>query len=219
MKTKTIVQDINESEKYKAYKLFPFGENSYSNTDEMFERIEKLCSEDGKKYIYAYDVEPDHSMHRKGTYSNDVKDIIKDRNEKVEQLCKKLHDTVIFVIADHGHITVGNMFLKDYPDVVECLERNTSLEPRAVNFFIKQEKKEIFVELFNKYFGEDFDLWTKEEVINKKLTIFRSALGDYLAISKNNKTLLYEGDKEFLSQHAGYTDDEILVPLIAIEID
>ena len=192
----------------------------------MFERIERLCSEDGKKYIYAYDIEPDHSMHRQGTYCDEVKDIIKDRNEKVEQLCKKLHDTVIFVIADHGHITVENMFLKDYPDVVECLERNTSLEPRAVNFFIKQEKKEIFVELFNKYFGEDFDLWTKEEVINKKLfgdgeenTIFRSALGDYLAISKNNKTLLYEGDKEFLSQHAGYTDDEILIPLIAIEID
>ena len=226
MKTKTIVQDINETKKYKAYKLFPFGEKSYSDIDEMFERIEKLCSEDGKKYIYTYDEEPDYSMHRQGTYCDEVKDIIKDRNEKVEQLCQKLHDTVIFIIADHGHIIVENMFLKDYPDVVECLERNTSLEPRAVNFFIKKEKKEIFVELFKKYFGEDFDLWTKEEVINKKLfgdgeenTIFRSALGDYLAISKNNKTLLYEGNKEFLSQHAGYTDDEILIPLIAIEID
>ena len=116
--------------------------------------------------------------------------------------------------------------MKDYPDVVECLKRNTSLESRAVNFFIKQEKKEIFVELFNKYFGNDFDLLSKQEVIDKKLfgdgeenLIFRSALGDYFAIAKNNKTLLYEGDKEFLSQHAGYTEDEILVPLIAIEID
>ena len=85
MKTKTIVQDINKTEKYKAYKLFPFGDDSYSNTDEMFKRIEKLCSEEGKKYIYAYDVEPDHSMHRQGTYCDEVKDIIKDRNEKVEQ--------------------------------------------------------------------------------------------------------------------------------------
>lgn len=226
MKTKTIVQDINKTEKYKAYKLFPFGDDSYSNTDEMFKRIEKLCSEEGKKYIYAYDVEPDHSMHRQGTYCDEVKDIIKDRNEKVEQLRKKIHDTVIFVIADHGHIAIENVFLKDYPDIVDCLEKNTSLEPRAVNFFIKQEKKEVFVELFNKNFGKDFDLWTREEVINKKLfgdgeenIIFRSALGDYLAIAKGNKALLYNGDKEFLSSHAGYTDDEILVPLVAIEID
>ena len=226
MKTKTIVRDINEFEKNIAYKLFPFGDDSYSNTDEMFKRIEKLCSEEGKKYIYAYDVEPDHSMHRQGTYCDEVKDIIKDRNEKVEQLCKKIHDTVIFVIADHGHIAIENVFLKDYPDIVDCLEKNTSLEPRAVNFFIKQEKKEVFVELFNKNFGKDFDLWTREEVINKKLfgdgeenIIFRSALGDYLAIAKGNKALLYNGDKEFLSSHAGYTDDEILVPLIAIEID
>ena len=226
MKTKTIVQDINKTEKYKAYKLFPFGDDSYSNTDEMFKRIEKLCSEEGKKYIYAYDVEPDHSMHRQGTYCDEVKDIIKDRNEKVEQLCKKIHDTVIFVIADHGHIAIENVFLKDYPDIVDCLEKNTSLEPRAVNFFIKQEKKEEFVELFNKNFGKDFELWTREEVINRKLfgdgeenIIFRSALGDYLAIAKGNKALLYNGDKEFLSSHAGYTDDEVLVPLIVIEIE
>ncbi len=226
MKTKTIVKEINEEGKYKAFELFPFGKDLYKNIDEMFEKIEKLCSKESKKYIYAYDVEPDHSMHRQGTYCDEVKDIIKDRNKKVEQLCKKLHDTVIFVVADHGHVTVKNLFLKYYPDVVECLKRNTSLEPRVVNFFIKENKKEKFIELFNKYFGEDFELWTKEEVINKKLfgngeesSIFRSALGDYLAIAKGNKALLYKGDKEFLSLHAGYTDDEVLVPLIAIEID
>ena len=106
------------------------------------------------------------------------------------------------------------------------MERNTSFEPRTVNFSIKENKNGKFVELFNKYFGKDFDLWTKEEVINKKIfgdgeenTIFRSALGDYLAVAKGNKTLLYNGDKEFLSSHAGYTDDEVLVPLIVIEID
>ena len=102
--------------------------------------------------------------------------------------------------------------------------RNTSLEPRAVNFFIKPDKKEIFEELFNKYFSNDFDLYKMEDVIKSKLfgdgeenEIFRDALGDYLAIGKTDKTLLYIGSEELKSQHAGYTDDEILVPLIVIK--
>ena len=31
------------------------------------EKIEKLCSQDNKKYIYAYNDEPDHTMHDLGT--------------------------------------------------------------------------------------------------------------------------------------------------------
>lgn len=116
--------------------------------------------------------------------------------------------------------------LKDYPDIVECLERNTSLEPRAVNFFIKDNKKEEFPEIFNKHFKDDFDLYTKKDVINSKLfgtgeenEVFRDILGDYLAIAKTNKTLLYTGSEILKSQHAGYTDDEVLVPLIIINTD
>ena len=85
---------------------------------------------------------------------------------------------------------------------------------------------EIFVSLFNKYFGNDFDLYAKEEVIESKLfgdgkenIIFKDALADYLAIAKTNKTLLYNGNEILKSHHAGYTDDEILVPLIIIKTD
>ena len=90
--------------------------------------------------------------------------------------------------------------------------------------FIKDEKKEEFVELFNKYFSDDFELYTKEDIVNSKLfgdgdenEIFRDSLGDYLAIATSDKTLLYIGSEILKSHHAGYTDDEILVPLIVID--
>ena len=224
MKRKTIGKEINEIGLYKGYSLFPFGDKAYQTLDDMYERIEKLCNEDGKKYIYAYDTEPDHTMHEIGCDKSKIKEIIENINRRIEELSKKLTDTVIFVVADHGHHNVENIFIKDYPDVEDCLLRNTSLEPRAVNFFIKPDKKEIFVELFNKYFGDDFDLYSMDDVIDSKLfgdgeenEIFRDALGDYLAIGKTNKTLLYEGSDILKSQHAGYTDDEILVPLIVID--
>ena len=221
---KPITKEINEKGLYKGYMLYPFGENCYETLDDMFNKIETLCNEEGKKYIYAYDTDPDHTMHEIGCDKQEIKEIISDLNSRIEELSKKLKDTVIFVVADHGHHNVENLFITDYPDIEECLLRNTSIEPRAVNFFIKPDKKEQFETLFNKYFSKDFDLYKMEDVIESKLfgdgkenEIFRDALGDYLAIGKTDKTLLYIGSEELKSQHAGYTDDEILVPLIVIK--
>ena len=221
---KTIVEEINENGKYKGHAFLPFDENAYTSLDDLFNKIEEKCLDPSKKYIYAYTLDPDHTMHEIGSDAEEIRDIINDLNEKIESLSKKVSDTIIFVIADHGHINVDNLFIKDYPDVEQCLLRNTSLEPRAVNFFIKPDKKEIFVKLFNKYFGNDFDLYPKDEVIESKLfgdgeenPIFRDSLGDYLAIAKTNKALLYTGGSVLKSHHAGYTDDEILIPLITIK--
>ena len=220
---KTISKEITEKGIDKGYALFPFGENSYKDIDDMYRIIEEKCSEPGKKYIYAYDEEPDHTMHEIGRDTPEVKEYIKMINRKVEELSNNVEDTIIFVIADHGHINVENIFLKDYPDIKDCFIRTTSLESRAVNFFIKEDKKDLFKDLFNKYFKDDFDLYDKDDVIESKLfgdgeenKIFRDALGDFLAIAKTNKTLIDDGSEVLKSQHAGYTDDEIYVPLIII---
>ena len=220
---RTITDEINEIGKYKSKILFPFGDSPYKDLDNMLEIIKKECQKDGKKYIYAYDTEPDHTMHKLGTDAHEINEIVENINFKVEELSRKLKDTVIFVVADHGHKNIENIMLRDYPDIVDCLEKNTSIEPRAINFFIRENKKQKFEVLFNEYFSNDFDLYTKEDVINSNLfgkgkenEIFRDILGDYLAIAKTNKTLLYGGSEILKSQHAGYTDDEIYVPLIVI---
>ena len=223
MITKSIMEEINEKGKDLGYILFPFGKNPYVDIEDLYNKIETLCNEEGKKYIYAYDTEPDHTMHELGTDAHEINEIVENINFKVEELSRKLKDTVIFVVADHGHKNIENIMLRDYPDIVDCLEKNTSIEPRAINFFIRENKKQKFEVLFNEYFSNDFDLYTKEDVINSNLfgkgkenEIFRDILGDYLAIAKTNKTLLYGGSKILKSQHAGYTDDEIYVPLIVI---
>ncbi len=223
MKRKSIMDEINEKGIYKGYTLFPFGPYSYSNWDDMLRILKSRCDEDGKKYIYAYSKEPDSTMHKTGCDSDDSKKVIIELNDKIEQLCKQLNDTIIFVVADHGHKNVINIDLKEYPDIINCLIRNTSLEPRTVNFFVKDDKKEEFENLFTKYFSTDFDLYAKTEVISSKLfgygeenEIFQDSLGDYLAIAKTDKTLLYIGNEVLKSHHAGYTDDEIYVPLIVV---
>lgn len=226
MITKTIMDEINEKGKYKGYTLFPFGDNPYKDRNDLCNIIENLCNNNDKKYIYAYDVEPDNTMHDFGCDADCIKKDIKEINNLVEKLSKNLKDTIIFVLADHGHINVENIFINDYKDIMECLKKDTSLEQRTINFHIKEEKKELFKELFNKYFSDYFDLYTVNEVIESKLfgdgeenIIFKDILGDYIAIAKSNKALVSKGEYELVSTHAGYTKDEIMVPLIIIDTD
>lgn len=222
---RTITDEINENTEYSAIELFPFGKKKYNNLDEMLEIIQEECNKEGKKYIYAYDTEPDHSMHDFGPDNSKVKKLIQIRNNKVEELCKKLNDSIIIIIADHGHKEVEHIYLKNYPKIMEMLERTTSLEQRAVSFKIKKDDKERFVKEFNKNFGKDFQLYSKSEIIGHHLfgygdenELFRDAIGDFIAIAENsNKCIITDGDEVLKSQHAGYSNDEIYVPLIVID--
>ena len=82
---KSISEEITENGKYKGYTLFPFGDNPYKDLDEMFNTIEKLCNEEGKKYIYAYDTDPDHTMHEIGCDKPEIKIIIENIKKRVEE--------------------------------------------------------------------------------------------------------------------------------------
>ena len=91
-------------------------------------------------------------------------------------------------------------------------------------FKIKNDKDEEFKYLFNKYLGEYFVLKSKEEIIKEKLfgigmdnKYFTSLLGDYQALAVSNKYLRYRGDcPVHKSTHAGFTIDEMKVPLIIV---
>lgn len=226
MITKSIMDEINEVGKYQGYTLFPFGENCYKDRNDMYSIIKSLCAKDGKKYIYAYDTNPDSLMHEFGCGADCVKEVIKEINNHVEVLSKEVNDTIIFVVADHGHINIENLFIENYDEVNKLLKRETSLEPRAVNFSVLEDKLEEFPTVFNKYFQEYFDLYKISEVIEDKLfgdglenKVFRDILGDYLAIAKSDKALTSYKGEALKSHHAGYTLDEVMVPLIMIDTD
>lgn len=223
--TKTIVDEINEHNKFSGIELFPFGENCYVGFDDMMNRINDECLKDGKKYIYAYDDYPDHAMHEFGCYSDEAIRDIKMKNSKVEELCSKLEDTIVFVIADHGHADCEYVHLDDCPELVDMLEREIAIEQRTVSFKVKDGFHENFKKLFNERFGKYFNLYTREEIIDSKIfgdgeenILFRDALGDFIAIGENdNKCLTYSNWTHFKSNHAGYLDDEIMIPLIIID--
>lgn len=104
--------------------------------------------------------------------------------------------------------------------------RMPSIESRALNLFVKEEKREQFRHEFQKAFGDKFLLWTKEQVLERNLfgfgeehPNFRGMLGDYLAIAIDDLSIYSTREEAdfFVEVHAGFTEDEMAIPLIVIE--
>ena len=125
--------------------------------------------------------------------------------------------------ADHGHIDNEQVWIQDYPQLTECLERLPSLEPRALNLFVKPKKETFFVNEFNRLFGDRFDLLPMDDAIDRGLfgtgahhPMFRSMLGNYIAIATGDLSIMTV-DEKFVSMHGSLTEEEMLIPLIVFE--
>ena len=94
----------------------------------MFDIIkEKLeIKTNKKKFMLAYNPKPDSMMHKKGCYSEESKQLILERNEKCEEFYNNNldKDSLMIIIADHGHINEENIFLKNYSDIKNCILEN-----------------------------------------------------------------------------------------------
>lgn len=205
--------------------LYPFGENPYKDLDDMHSKIIDICNNGKRNFIYAYSDEPDHTMHEIGTDAKETIELFKTMNDKTEKLCSKLKDTLVILVADHGHINCNAITLSDYKDIFKLLRQTTSIESRACAFFIKDGEEKHFEELFHKYFDKYFILLSKEEVVEKQIfgvgennKNFETVIGDYLAIATSDKFFKYnENSIDLKSMHAGITEDEVLVPLILVK--
>lgn len=211
----------------KAEFIAPFTEHRVKSVSEICDTVRRICKEQGQHFLLTYWDNPDSDMHLHGTCCDSTRSIMCDINRQIEILSNGLSDTLLIITADHGQIDTEYKFISDFPSVSECLVRPESIETRAANFFVKQDKKVQFETEFNRHFGTDFILFTKEQVLEQKLfgegTPHKKAydfLGDYLAVATGNLSLDYTPPTYrdvYKGQHAGLTEDEMIVPLIIIE--
>lgn len=208
-----------------AFCVSPFSMYQSNSVHNICETIKQLSKEEQKKYIYSYWYQPDKAMHDYGVKSEQTHEQIVLINNEVEQLCKQLKNALVIITADHGLCDGVNEYLEDYPKLSEMLKVPPSIEPRALSFFVKDGMKDIFKNKFNKLFGNDFRLMTKEEVFAENLLGFGKPhprtydfVGDFLAVATGEKSLFIKREeRNFIGVHAGLTEEEMTVPFIAIE--
>lgn len=190
---------------------------------DFFEHIKNICAKDGKQFVYAYNNEPDHSMHENGVTCKQTKDMLEDISRRMQQLVQETPDTLFIVTADHGQIDVaGDINLYEDDKLYGMLETLPYMEPRAIAFKVKSDKKTEFVKYFSAKYGEDFDLHESKELVEKgffgNIGDKAQLLGDYIAIgtyTHKQAQILPPEDLIFKGHHTSLTE-EMLVPLILI---
>lgn len=225
---KRIFQRIEEVRGRKtAYCVSAFSKYRSRSVRHICKTVKRISKRRKQKYIYTYWHQPDNIMHIYGVSSTEVKYEIQMINKEVENLCKNLKNSLVIVTADHGQTDCVNKYLEDYPVLTDMLKIPPSVETRALSLFVNEGKAEAFKEEFNKYFGSDFRLMTKEEVFSEGLFGCGEAhkktsdfIGDFLAVATGNVMLNFKrSDFEAIGGHAGLTKEEMTVPFIAIEVE
>ncbi len=233
--------DYNVANKYTPYKQIqtkiseagsrgstsmPYMEPYPKTFDDVLARAKNLCEDPGRQFVYIYWDEPDSTLHRTGTMSEESHAVLVDIEDKVKEWATGLSDTLLFITADHSHIDSKNLCLMDYPEVLDCLVRMPSLEPRTMSFFVKEECLEAFPEIFRRNFGDDFILLTREEVLKEKLfgpgedrPGLSDSIGDYVALATSDTSIYitHKGAQTMPGAHAGLTAEESRIPLIVVE--
>lgn len=222
--TYNIIDELN-SKNIPATAIFPSFHPEYGveNIDEFAQKIVLESKQKENKFIYAYWDEYDSCMHKYGVGARESIDLLTRIDEKMDYIFKHLaEDTLVMVIADHGQVDVYEKDLAE-TNLPKYFKRNPDIEPRAVNFHIKDNFLEEFRREFIKQFEDDYILLSKQEVLDTKLfgktknhEKFENILGDYLAIAKKSMTFKLNAQQvfKFKGAHAGCNIDELMIPII-----
>lgn len=203
-----------------------FKPNGFEDFKGMANKMVEISKHQKDTFAYCYWDEPDGTLHDTGTDSKASYDVIRDLSKTLDSIKDKLgDDSILIITADHGHQNVHPIFLYEFEDIISLLKHTPSNEGRCLCFEVSEDKHQEFKDLFNKYFSSLYDLYTKEDFINKGFLSdenhrninprLNEFLGDYIAVAKSNYYFQYvEKDFVFKSAHAGLTKNEMETPLI-----
>lgn len=214
----SILSLINEEKGCKAYSLTSKNidkVNGAESLDGFFIKADSILKNEGKFFAYLYYPEPDSLIHKYGINSPLVKRNIKEINRKMAKLSKDNKDTLIILLADHSLIDSKFFYIYEHEDFKNCLSNITSLDCRSSFFHVKKGKEKEFEDLFNKYYGKYFKLYTRQEVIEKELfgpkpfhPLFEDFIGEYMATSISNYGFKNRIDYPLIGAHSGSVKEE-----------
>ncbi len=203
--------------------IFPsFIKNGSATFKEEVERVLLVTHNTDQSFNYLYWTEPDLVQHKTGINSEETKEIVTNLNKDFTELIENIdEDTIVICIADHGLTDIIEIPLFEDKELLSMLKRLPSLEPRAMNFFVKDGYLEKFKDMFKKKYSQHYKLYTAQEILDLKLfgegtkhPMVDSFLGDFICLATDKYMLSLNQERKYIGHHAGMSEDEMMVPLI-----
>lgn len=223
---KTVIELLNEIG-VNSYEVSNYGGDiKYESLLEAKGILESKTKEEGSHYLFFYSDLPDKLMHEFGVKDQRVRDQVRNISRFVAQL--NLEDTLLIVLADHGHVDIKeSILLSDYPYLERALTAPLYIEPRAVGINLNSRCHRVLFDYMNTGLKNHFDLYSRDNLITNNIFGETSDteglvkyLPDFLLIAKGNSIFTAKSLDEALAikgHHAGVTDKEGYVPLIIVD--
>jgi hypothetical protein len=177
----------------------------------------------------------DSIAHKEGISSKKVNKLFWHLDKQIRHLSKSIKgtNTKLIIVADHGLIDVTpktELWLENIPGLKQCLTVPLVGESRVRNVFVRPSKVKEFEHIIKTKMSKYCWCFKGQQLIKDHLyglgaphpKLF-DRVGDYVLIMKknyilNDKLANYNPLKKLnKGQHAGVTDDEMLVPLVLID--
>lgn len=194
-----------------------------------FDKIIKNINEQSKaSFNYFYISGLDDVSHKYGMGSYEALGIIKEVEEGIQKIARICNDTTVVVTADHGQINMSkHLYLNQNNDYTKYFYAAPSIDTRIISFFVKEECKNEFEEMFSNEFFEDIVLLTKDEFLkygfigDEYSKYALNSIGEYVGIVVTDKFLIADtvNLEDYMAtkgNHSGITKEETTIPLIVI---
>lgn len=222
LSVKTVVQQLKELhiEAFSTWDDFKIRGGDFRKLREI---LPQITQREGQRFIYGYLNNPDHILHKLGCESIEIAEWIHQAEADLETLTKQCPQTLFIVTADHGFTDIEGVCLEDFPELADTLQYNPSIEPRAMNLFVKPGRDEEFLHRFHEATQGTYRIFTKAEVLQFNLfgptphhPDLIGMVGDYLAVATDQLTLFPNREymESMVATHGGLTQAEMTVPLI-----
>ncbi|MCR5794588.1 MAG: alkaline phosphatase family protein [Solobacterium sp.] len=196
--------------------------NACADFHELCEKTLAAAGDPDIRFIYAYWDALDSFMHKNGPEDPGTGEMIRMLEKETAVLAEHLPaDCGLLVTADHSQISVTHYSLDSNRELCGCFRHKPAIEGRACAFYIREDRREKFEQLFQEELGDQFELYTHEDV--NRLNIFGKGkahprfeefTGDYLAVAAGSVQLDYMKKKDMKGNHAGGLPEEAQIPLI-----
>lgn len=207
--------------------------HGYASLAELFSTIERCLRVPGpRRFVYAYWPELDSVAHEYGASSRQAGESLRRFDRGFARLMTSLGrcGTSVLVTGDHGLIDAPEgelILLEQHPRLAAMLARPLSGERRVAYCHVRPDARRSFED----YVGNELEGrvtllpsrdaiargWFGPGVHHPRLA---SRAGDYLLLMNARATLKdwLPGEKRYrqIGVHGGLTEDEMLVPLIAL---